>query len=97
LSFYRLFLHPLARFPGPKLAAVSRWYEAYCDVVQNGQYTFKIAELHKRYGRYRHAAFSIPLLSRRYQNNLLLRYWYTGPIIRISPYELHVNDPTFFD
>ena len=50
LTFYRLFLHPLARFPGPKLAALSRYYEAYHDVVQNGQYTFKIAELHKEYG-----------------------------------------------
>ncbi|KAI1412121.1 hypothetical protein F5Y13DRAFT_47653 [Hypoxylon sp. FL1857] len=69
LSFYRLFLHPLSYFPGPKLAAVSRWYEAYYDVVQNGQYTFKIAELHKRY----------------------------GPIVRISPHELHVSDPAFFD
>ncbi|OTB06228.1 hypothetical protein M426DRAFT_72312 [Hypoxylon sp. CI-4A] len=49
LSFYRLFLHPLSRFPGIELAAVSRWYEGYYDVVQNGQYTFKIAELHKRY------------------------------------------------
>ncbi|KAI0506709.1 trichodiene oxygenase [Xylaria bambusicola] len=69
LAFYRLFLHPLSRVPGPKLAAISRWYEAYWDVIHNGQYTFKIAELHKRY----------------------------GPIIRISPYELHINDPDFFD
>lgn len=51
LLFYRLFLHPLAHFPGPKLAAVSRWYEAYYDVVLSGQYTSKIAELHKIYGR----------------------------------------------
>ena len=50
LAFYRLFFHPLARFPGPRLAALTRYYEAYYDVVQNGQYTFKIAELHRRYG-----------------------------------------------
>lgn len=50
LIFYRLFLHPLARFPGPKLAAITRYYEAYYDMVQNGQYTFKIAELHNKYG-----------------------------------------------
>ena len=50
LVFYRLFLHPLARFPGPRLAAISRWYEAYYDVVLNGHYTLKIAELHKIYG-----------------------------------------------
>lgn len=51
VASYRLFLHPLARFPGPKLAAISRWYEAYYDVVLGGQYTAKIAELHGEYGR----------------------------------------------
>jgi hypothetical protein len=54
LVFYRLFLHPLARFPGPRLAAISRWYEGYYDVVQRGQYTLKIAELHKKYGGLEH-------------------------------------------
>ncbi|KAL2286227.1 hypothetical protein FJTKL_07032 [Diaporthe vaccinii] len=48
--FHRLFLHPLARYPGLKLAAVKRWYEGYYDVIQNGQYTFKIKELHQIYG-----------------------------------------------
>lgn len=55
LAFYRLLLHPLAKFPGPKLAAVTRYYEGYYDVVRNGQYTFRIAEMHERYGRYLHA------------------------------------------
>ncbi|TGJ85535.1 hypothetical protein E0Z10_g3217 [Xylaria hypoxylon] len=67
--FYRLTLHPLAHFPGPKLAAITRWYEGYYDLILDGRYTFKIKELHKKY----------------------------GPIIRISPYELHVNDPAFLN
>lgn len=50
LVFYRLFLHPLAHFPGPRLAAFSRWYEGYYDVILDGQYTSKIAKLHKIYG-----------------------------------------------
>ena len=50
LAFYRLYLHPLAKFPGPKLAAITRWYELYYDVIREGQYTFKIADLHKAHG-----------------------------------------------
>lgn len=50
LIVYRLYFHPLARFPGPKLAAVSRWYEAYYDIIQGGQYTPKILQLHKQFG-----------------------------------------------
>ncbi|KAI0476375.1 trichodiene oxygenase [Xylariaceae sp. FL0804] len=69
LIYYRLFLHPLSRFPGPRLAAVSRWYEGYYDVILGGQYTRKISHLHRVY----------------------------GPIIRISPHELHVADSTFSD
>lgn len=49
---YRLVLHPLARFPGPKLAAATRWYEAYHDIIRNGQYTSKIAELHEKHGTF---------------------------------------------
>jgi hypothetical protein len=46
----RLYFHPLARIPGPKLAALTWWYEFYFDVLQEGTYVFKIQELHKKYG-----------------------------------------------
>ena len=52
LAFYRLYWGPLAKFPGPKLAALTYWVEFYYDVVKRGQYTFKIAELHEKYGDY---------------------------------------------
>ena len=49
-AFYRLFLHPLSPIPGPKLAALTYWYEFYYDVIKPGQYVFKIKDLHKQYG-----------------------------------------------
>ena len=51
LVIYRLYFHPLAKFPGPKYAAISRWHEFYYEVVKKGQFTFKVQELHKQYGR----------------------------------------------
>ncbi|KAL8787770.1 MAG: hypothetical protein Q9195_007639 [Heterodermia aff. obscurata] len=46
----RLFLSPIACFPGPKLAAVTFWYEFYFDVFHRGRYVVQIAKLHARYG-----------------------------------------------
>ena len=59
LGIYRLYFSPLAAYPGPKLAALSNWYEFYYDVIYQGQFTFKIQELHKQYGM---VAFSTPPL-----------------------------------
>lgn len=50
LGVYRLYFSPIAKFPGPKLAALTLWYEFYHDVVRGGQYVFKIDELHEQYG-----------------------------------------------
>lgn len=50
LVIYRLYWSPLAKIPGPKLAAATFWYEFYYDVVRRGRYTWKIGELHEEYG-----------------------------------------------
>jgi hypothetical protein len=50
VGIYRLWLSPIADFPGPRLAALTFWYEGYYDVVRDGQYSFKIQELHDTYG-----------------------------------------------
>ncbi|KAL8766268.1 MAG: hypothetical protein Q9194_006310 [Teloschistes cf. exilis] len=65
LVIYRLFFSELAKFPGPKIAAATAWYEFYYDIVHEGKYLFEIEKMHLQY----------------------------GPIVRINPHELSINDP----
>ncbi|KAK0507631.1 hypothetical protein JMJ35_010154 [Cladonia borealis] len=69
VSLYRLFFHPLAKIPGPRLAALTSCYEFYYDVIQPGRYIWKIKSLHEQY----------------------------GPIIRVTPREVHIKDLDFLD
>ena len=84
---YRLYLSPIAHFPGPKLAALTLWYEFYYDVIKRGSYVWEIQEMHKVYGIFqiRHMWVSMWLISS------------VGPIVRINPYELHIVDSSFVD
>ena len=50
--FKRLVFHPLAHFPGPRLAAATWWYMTYYEVYKNGAFVDHLAELHKRYGAF---------------------------------------------
>ena len=48
---YRLFLSPLAKFPGPKLAAATSWYEAFFD-LRSKNFPDVLSDLHDTYGIY---------------------------------------------
>ena len=80
----RLLFQPLTNIPGPKLAAVTAAYEFYYDCILIGRFHFKINELHERYGKLKHV-IEVPRLT------------VLGPIVRISPREVHIRDPEFFD
>ncbi|KAE8379737.1 cytochrome P450 [Aspergillus bertholletiae] len=69
LAIYRLFLSPLAKFPGPTLAALTGWYEVFFGIVLGGQFMWEIERLHRKY----------------------------GPIVCISPHELHIKDPDYYN
>ncbi|MCJ1439368.1 hypothetical protein MMC27_008760 [Xylographa pallens] len=71
IAIYRLYLSPLANVPGPKLAAITQWYETYYDCIAGGggSFTREIKRMHDRYGK----------------------------IVRINPWEVHVDDPEYFE
>jgi hypothetical protein len=89
VAIHRLYFSRYAKFPGPKLAGLTYGYMFYYDAIGGkGQYMHKIKEIHEEY-------------STCYTdvNSLLLTKFLglESPIVRISPHELHVNDPDFYD
>ena len=49
-AIYQLYFSPLSKFPGPKLAAVTLWYEIYYDMFKWGKYYVEVQKMHQKYG-----------------------------------------------
>lgn len=82
--YHRLLLSPIAHIPGPKFAAITRLF-----VFATSDSSFLTSHRYEAYydlyrgGQY---TFKIIELHKEY-----------GPIIRISPWEVHISDPDFYD
>lgn len=50
IAIHRLYFSPLAKFPGPKLAAITYWYEFYYDCIRHGQFSWEIQRMHDKHG-----------------------------------------------
>ncbi|KAF9077837.1 cytochrome P450 [Rhodocollybia butyracea] len=50
VAFYRTSFHPLHKYPGPVLAALTSWYAAYYNIVKGGGLLAEIERLHKLHG-----------------------------------------------
>lgn len=77
---YRLTWHPLAKFPGPKLAAASNLYGAFFDLASDTSYVKTFPALHDTYGECQSLVTHEPTLIG------------SGPIVRAWPNELHIRD-----
>ena len=80
MVIYRLHLHPLNRFPGPRLAAATGLYEIYFSVWGTDGFKDEIEEMHQIYGRF-------------VDTRMRLFLTCSGPIVRITPDEVHVQEP----
>ena len=49
-AIYNVYFHSLSRFPGPKLAAASFWWQTYIDILEQKPWATKLVELHNTYG-----------------------------------------------
>ena len=57
---YNLYFHPLSHFPGPKLAACSRLWLAYRELIKRESLADLRVELHRQYGTQNYPIFHFP-------------------------------------
>ena len=52
LAIRQIFYHPLSKFPGPRLAALTPLYKTYYEVFRGGELLRRIQELHNMHGEW---------------------------------------------
>lgn len=91
LAIYRLYFHPLSKFPGPKLAALTDYWELYQDFFreESGYLFIELDNLHEEYGI---LPWNTSIDFRMHFYNV-----HAGPVVRIRPNEVHVKDSNWMD
>jgi cytochrome P450 len=84
VAVYNIYFHPLARVPGPKVAAATSLYKTYYNATDGSKFYLQIEKLHQQFGMLLPLAQALQLTS-------------SGPVIRISPNEIHLSDPENYD
>ena len=75
LAVYRVYFHPLARYPGPKFAAATYWYATYYEVWLDGEFVDHIQFLHEKYGTPKTMCTCLAQTTEDFE----------GPVVRIGP------------
>jgi hypothetical protein len=68
------------------LAKITHWYEFYYTYIQTGMYYKKVAEFHAKYGK----------SDRAKRCCQPLKMSTLGPVVRVTPDEIHVMDPATY-
>jgi hypothetical protein len=50
IVIHNAYLHPLARFPGPRLAGITTYWKAYIECILKKSFCDELRELHAIYG-----------------------------------------------
>lgn len=85
---HRVYFHPLADVPGPLLGRMFHFYSFWHN-INGGRFYLKIPELHAKYGWHS--------FSKDSDNCTLKLPLYLGPVVRITPSELHLDEPEYCD
>jgi hypothetical protein len=85
---YNLFLHPLARYPGPFWARCTGWWQTLQGL--QGRESHAVLAAHQKYGK------SIRLATRS-DHVMLTSLSYAGHVVRVAPSELSFSKPSAAD